>query len=131
MIAELDLETLTTEQCRECRGIHLVRALLVAEPASTRAPAMMGFFGACPRTGARAWMVVHAPDRAEPVRLARLGPLDDESWEPDEAEIPVSSSPHVTSSTRLPPSGTMNGGFRVAARAPDVLRRAWGCPFSS
>ena len=134
MIATIELETLTTQQCRECRNSHLIRAEVVTEAGATRpVAALVGFFGACPRTGERVWLVVQAPDRPEPVRLARFGPIDDESWEPDQI---VAFEPPTRPSTEfgspiLPPSGTTNGGFRVAARTPDLLRLAWGCPFSS
>ncbi len=131
MFAAIELETLPTQRCRECGNSHLIRAELVADERQT-APALVGFFGECPQNGARAWFVVEAPERPEPVRLARLGPIDDRDWEPDPAEG-FDPTPDESLAPRLPPSpsGTKNGGFRIAARRPDVLRRAWGCPFYS
>ena len=132
VIATFELETLTTQRCRECGNHHLIRAELVAAEQATP-PALVGFFGACPYSGERVWLVVSAPERPEPVRLLRMGPIDDESWEPGE---PLTFETRYPPRGRapgenFPPSGTKNGGFRDAARGPDVLRRAWGCPFSS
>jgi hypothetical protein len=131
VIATVELETLTTQRCRECGNHHLIRAEVVAADQPVP-PALVGFFGACPYSGERVWLVVSAPERPEPVRLVRMGPIDDESWEPSE---PLSfEAPHRPlgrAGASFPPSGVKNGGLRDATRGPDVLRRAWGCPFSS
>lgn len=132
MIATIELETLTTQRCRECSNSHVIRAQVVADEGHT-APTLVGFFGVCPQTGQRVWFVVQAPERSEPVRLVRFGPIDDDGWEPDETVDldPTTRGGIGVGRLSLPPRGTKNGGFRVAARAPDILRLAWGCPFST
>jgi hypothetical protein len=128
MIATTELLTLTTQRCRECGTHHLVRVEAIPDDRQVTA-ALVGFFDACPRTGGRVWFVVQAPAGGEPTRLLRFGPLEDNTWEPDgDAFVPSRGVP-VGIGSDVPPSGMNHGGFHEPARRPDLLRRAWGCPF--
>ena len=130
--AAIELETLLTQRCNACGTPHRIRAAVAPDWERT-APSVVGFFGRCPETGMRVWLVVEVLPRDEGTRVVAFGPPDDETWEPldpDEIERAWKAAPDnrdpATPLFAFPPRGTRHGGFRESA---GVLREAFGCPF--
>ncbi len=132
--AAIELETMLTERCPACGTPHRIRAA-VAPDLEKAAPDMVGFFGRCPETGLRAWLVVDVPVRAEGSWVVAFGPPDDDGWEPLDPEglertwrnwpeSPRESAPAPL--LNFHPRRTKGGGFGGSA---GLLRLALGCPF--
>lgn len=129
----IELETMLTERCPSCGTPHRIRAA-VAPSADNAAPDLVGFFGRCPETGLRAWLVVEVPVREGGTWVVAFGPPDDDTWEPLDSDVleqtwrsrpePArgGSGPLVT----FHPRSTRGGGFRETS---GLLRLALGCPF--
>jgi hypothetical protein len=127
------LDTMLTHRCTACGTPHRIRAAVAPDPDGV-APAVVGFFGRCPETGIRVWMVVEVPPHDDGTRVVAFGPPDDDTWEPldrDELERAWRAAPGrpeaATPLIAFPPRGMRNGGFRDAA---GTLRLAFGCPFT-
>lgn len=133
MPAPVEMVTVETLPCRACGNRHRLRlALLSAE--STDQDITLGFFGRCPVTVQRTWLVIAVPVGADgSSRLLRMGPPDEDGWEPDDLEsirraVAVDAVLGRRPAPRpLPPPPRPGDGLRREA-PPDVLRRALGCP---
>lgn len=132
--ATIELETMLTERCPACGTPHRIRAA-VAPDVGNVAPDRVGFFGWCPETGLRAWLVVEVPAREEGTWVVAFGPPDDDTWAPRDPEAlertwqsrpeparGVAAGPLVS----FHPRSTRGGGFRESS---GLLRQALGCPF--
>ncbi|MBX3147328.1 MAG: hypothetical protein KF785_11235 [Gemmatimonadales bacterium] len=138
MLAPLEMMNVDAIRCNACGATHQFR-ISVSGDVAVADGAMHGFFGRCPVTARRTWFVIPVPIGAEgEVRLVEVGPVDDTAWEPTVEEegvwalVPPVVLPAADSAARVagPSRGMLVGGFRVQGRAPEVLRRALGCPHS-
>lgn len=136
MLAPLEMRNVDAISCNDCGATHQFRISFGGDVAVVDG-AMHGFFGRCPTTARRTWFVISVPVGADgEVRLVEVGPADDPAWEPTAEEEGVWALPPVALPTALVPAvrvagpsrGMLVGGFRVQGRAPEVLRRALGCP---
>lgn len=136
MTATIELETMVTQRCPGCGTPHRIRAA-VAPDAEHAAPDLVGFFGHCPETGFRVWLVVDVPAREEGTLVVAFGPPDDDTWEPHDPEAlerTWRSRPEPSRGAAaglgplvsFHPRGSRSGGFRASA---GLLRLALGCPF--
>ena len=85
LAATIGLETMLTHRCPACGTPHRIRAATAADSGSA-VPERVGFFGRCPETGFREWLVVEVPGWEEGVRVVAFGPPDDDTWEPLDVE---------------------------------------------
>ena len=137
MLATLELATVNATPCI-CGRIHRFRVALTTDEATPMAT-MHGFFAPCPVSGRRSWFVVSLSEReGTGARLFKIGPPDDDQWEPDFEDEPAwaqrrtddqrSEAIALGPLTVSPPRGRQSGGFRANSRTTDLLRRALGCP---
>jgi hypothetical protein len=133
----IELETMLTQRCPACGTPHRIRAAIAPDVDNT-APDLVGFFGRCPETGLRSWLVVEVPVREEGTWVVAFGPPDDDTWEPlDHEALERTWRSWPEPSRGAEPGPLMNfhprraggaGGFRESA---GLLREALGCPFRS
>jgi len=135
MSATVEMVTVETLPCRACGRQHRLRLALVAADPSDQ-EITLGFFGRCPDLGQKSWMVIAVPMAADGAsRLLRMGPPDQDRWEPDDLEsirraVAVDAVLGRRPSTRPappPPCPRPGDGYRRIP-VPDLLRRALGCP---
>lgn len=133
MPASVEMVTVETLPCRACGHRHRLRlALMSAE--STDQAITLGFFGRCPQTTLRTWLVIGVPVGADgSSRLLRMGPPDQDEWEPDDLEsirraVAVDAVLGRRPAPRPVPPPPQPGSGLPRGPAPDVLRRALGCP---
>lgn len=132
----IELETMLTQRCPSCGTPHRIRAA-IAPDADNASSELVGFFGRCPETGLRAWLVVDVPVRDEGTLVVAFGPPDDDTWEPCDLE----ALERTWKSWPEPFCGAAPGPLvnfhpksaRTGARSEPArfLRDALGCPFRS
>lgn len=137
MLAPLEMMNVAAIPCNDCGAIHQFR-ISVSGDIAVADGALHGFFGRCPVTARRTWFVISVPVGADgEVRLVEVGPADDLAWEPAAEEegvwalVPPVALPTAAVSAACvagPSRGMLVGRFRAQGRAPEVLRRALGCP---
>ena len=127
MFGTIELRIITTERCPGCQRAHQIRVALMAD--RDQGEQLVGFFGRCPDTGRRVWLVLRAPVGMNGRSgLLRMGPLDDIEWEPAESAEPMPGVPAAVAT--LPSSPQPAATVPELGTASERLRRALGCPHS-
>ena len=135
MSSSVEMVTVETQPCHACGRRHRLRlALLAAEPSDQEMT--LGFFGRCPDRQLRSWIVIGVPIAADGgSRLLRMGPPDQDEWEPEDLDSIRRAVAVDAVLGRRPPAGPSLPRPRTQPErgfgrmtTPDLLRKAWGCP---
>jgi len=141
MADEIEIISIETEPCPACRARHRHRVALSANDGGD-GTGLLGFFGICPVTKQRVWLVCRVPQGiGGRSRIVDVGPDEHDESAATRARTPIvpvgASSATTTGWIELratiqvsSPRGKAVGGFRGRNRGPELLRLALGCPFS-
>lgn len=141
MAGQIEIISMQTEPCPSCRARHRHRIALAAADGGD-ATGLLGFFGICPVTRQRVWLVGQVPQGlGGRSRILDVGPAEADGPAAPETGGPMPPTDPAAgpSSGRIEPRATIQmssprgkagGGFRGRSRGPEMLRLALGCPFS-